>query len=150
MLHDNLSVNQKGNLTINNFDTVELAEKYGTPLYVIDEDAVENNCLRYKRLIEKYFGEGSMPLFASKALSYVDIYRVVNRAGIGIDVVSGGELFTAKAAGFPLEKAYFHGNNKTDKDLSDGLKYGVGCFVADNREELVSLNKLAGEMYSRC
>lgn len=146
MLHDNLSVNQKGNLTINNFDTVELAEKYGTPLYVIDEDAVENNCLRYKRLIEKYFGEESMPLFASKALSYVDIYRVVNRAGIGIDVVSGGELFTAKAAGFPLEKAYFHGNNKTDKDLSDGLKYGVGCFVADNREELVSLNKLAGEM----
>ena len=149
MLHDNLSVNQKGNLTINNFDTVELAEKYGTPLYVIDEDAVENNCLRYKRLIEKYFGEGSMPLFASKALSYVDIYRVVNRAGIGIDVVSGGELFTAKAAGFPLEKAYFHGNNKTDKDLSDGLKYGVGCFVADNREELVSLNKLAGEMGKR-
>ena len=149
MLHDNLSVNQKGNLTINNFDTVELAKKYGTPLYVIDEDAVENNCLRYKRLIEKYFGEGSMPLFASKALSYVDIYRVVNRAGIGIDVVSGGELFTAKAAGFPLEKAYFHGNNKTDKDLSDGLKYGVGCFVADNREELVSLNKLAGEMGKR-
>lgn len=149
MLHDNLSVNQKGNLTINNFDTVELAEKYGTPLYVIDEDAVENNCLRYKRLIEKYFGEGSMPLFASKALSYVDIYRVVNRAGIGIDVVSGGELFTAKAAGFPLEKAYFHGNNKTDKDLTDGLNYGVGCFVADNREELVSLNKLAGEMGKR-
>ena len=149
MLHDNLSVNQKGNLTINNFDTVELAKKYGTPLYVIDEDAVENNCLRYKRLIEKYFGEGSMPLFASKALSYVDIYRVVNRAGIGIDVVSGGELFTAKAAGFPLEKAYFHGNNKTDKDLADGLNYGVGCFVADNREELVSLNKLAGEMGKR-
>lgn len=143
MLHDNLSVNEKGNLTINGYDTVELAKKYGTPLYVIDEDTVENNCLRYKKLIEKYFGEGSIPLFASKALSYVDIYRVVNRTGIGIDVVSGGELYTAKAAGFPLEKAYFHGNNKTDKDLSDALESGVGCFVVDNREELCALNKLA-------
>lgn len=149
MLHENLSVNKNGNLAINGFDTVELAKKYGTPLYVVDEDMVENNCLRYKRLIEKYFGEGSIPLFASKALSYVDIYRVVNRAGIGIDVVSGGELFTAKAAGFPLEKAYFHGNNKTDKDLVDALESGVGCFVVDNREELVSLNALSAKLGKR-
>jgi len=141
MLHNNLSINEKGNLAISGFDTVELANKYGTPLYVLDTDYVLNSCLKYKNLIEKYFGEGSKPLFASKALSCMEIYRIAKKAGIGIDVVSGGEIYTANKAGFPMENAYFHGNNKTDADIKFALDSGVGCFVVDNLDELAALQK---------
>lgn len=141
MLHNNLSINEKGNLAISGFDTVELANKYGTPLYVLDTDYVLNSCLKYKNLIEKYFGEGSKPLLASKALSCMEIYRIAKKAGIGIDVVSGGEIYTANKAGFPMENAYFHGNNKTDADIKFALDSGVGCFVVDNLDELAALQK---------
>ncbi len=143
MLHNNLSINEKGNLAIAGFDTVVLAEKYGTPLYVLDTDYVLNSCLKYKSLIEKYFGVGSKPLFASKALSCMEIYRIAKKAGIGIDVVSCGEIYTAKKAGFPMENSYFHGNNKTDADIKMALDNGVGCFVVDNLEEMAALQKEA-------
>ena len=139
MLHRNLSINEKGNLAIAGFDTVDLAKKYGTPLYVLDTDYVYNSCVKYKSLIEKYFGSGSKPLFASKALSCLEVYRIAKKAGIGIDVVSCGEVHTAFKAGFPMENAYFHGNNKTDADISYALNCGVGCFVIDNVEEMMSL-----------
>lgn len=143
MLHKNLSINENGNLAIAGFDTTELAKKYGTPLYVLDTDHVLESCLKYKALIEKYFGEGSKPLFASKALSCMEIYRIAKKAGIGIDVVSGGEIYTAKKAGFPMENAYFHGNNKTDADIKLALDSGVGCFVVDNLDELSALQNEA-------
>lgn len=139
MLHKNLSVNDKGHLAIAGFDTVELAKKYKTPLYVLDTDSVYESCVKYKTLINKYFAEGSKPLFASKALSCAEIYRIAEKAGIGIDVVSGGEIYTAKKAGFPLKNAYFHGNNKTDADIAFALDCGVGCFVVDNTEEINAL-----------
>lgn len=139
MLHNNLGINDSGNLTIAGFDTVSLAKKYGTPLYVLDTDYVFNSCIKYKTLIEKYFGEGSKPLLASKALSCMEVYRIAKKAGIGIDVVSCGEIYTAKKAGFPLENAYFHGNNKTDADIKMALDNGVGCFVVDNLDEMVAL-----------
>ncbi len=140
MLHDNLDINGYGHLTIGGYDTVELAKEFGTPLYVLHTDRVYENCVMYKKLMEKYFGEGSMPLFASKALSCLEIYRIANKAGIGIDVVSPGEIFTAVKAGFPMDKAYFHGNNKTDADIEFALDNGVGCFVVDNYEELNALD----------
>ncbi len=139
MLHKNLSVNDNGHLAIAGFDTVELAKKYKTPLYVLDTDSVYESCVKYKTLISKYFAEGSKPLFASKALSCTEIYRIAEKAGIGIDVVSGGEIYTAKKAGFPLKNAYFHGNNKTDADIAFALDCGVGCFVVDNTEEINAL-----------
>ncbi len=143
MIHNNLSINENGNLTIAGYDTVELAKKYGTPLYVLDTDRVYDSCVKYKTLIEKYFGEGSKPLFASKSLSCMEIYRIAAKAGIGIDVVSGGEIFTAHKAGFPLCNAYFHGNNKTDADINFALDCGVGCFVVDNLEEINALQSAA-------
>lgn len=143
MLHRNLGINENGNLTIAGFDTVELARKYGTPLYVLDTDYVLESCLKYKTLIEKYFGEGSKPLFASKALSCKEIYRIAKKACIGIDVVSGGEIYTADMAGFPMENAYFHGNNKTDADIAFAMDCGVGCFVADNLEEIAAIQNEA-------
>lgn len=139
MLHNNLAVNDQNHLTIAGFDTVELANKYGTPLYVLDTDTVYENCVMYKNLIEKYFGEGSMPLVASKALSCKEIYRIAAKAGIGTDMVSGGEIFTAYSAGFPMERAYFHGNNKTEADIAFAFDCGVGCFVLDNNEEVAAV-----------
>ncbi len=140
MLHENLQISENNHLLINGFDTVELAKKYGTPLYVLDTDMVYNNCVMYKNLIEKHFGEGSMPLIASKALSCKEVYRIAAKAGIGTDMVSGGEIYTAFSAGFPMERAYFHGNNKTDEDIRFALDCGVGCFVVDNNEEIVALS----------
>lgn len=145
MLHKNLAISGDNHLTIAGFDTVELAKKYGTPLYVLDTDTVYENCVTYKTLIEKYFGEGSMPLVASKALSCKEIYRIAAKAGIGTDMVSGGEIYTAFSAGFPMERAYFHGNNKTDKDIAFALDCGVGCFVLDNNEEIEALEAEAAK-----
>ena len=145
MLHKNLGISENNHLTICGFDTVELAKKYGTPLYVLDTDMVYENCVMYKTIIEKYFGEGSMPLIASKALSCKEIYRIAAAAGIGTDMVSGGEIYTAYTAGFPMERAYFHGNNKTDDDIRFALDCGVGCFVIDNNEELAAIEAQAAE-----
>ncbi len=143
MLHTNLSINAEGHLALAGADTVSLAEKYGTPLMLIDEERIRENCRTYVDSMKKYFGEGSMPLLASKALCFKGIYKIANEEGMGTDIVSPGELFTAKAAGFPLEKAFFHGNNKTDEDIEFAIQSNIGYFVADNREELDVIDKTA-------
>ena len=89
MIHNNITSLENGHLAFSGVDTVELAQKYGTPLYLIDENRIRENCRKYKAAVEKYFGEDSIPLYASKALSYKDIYRIVNSEGLGADVVSG-------------------------------------------------------------
>lgn len=137
-----LNVNAKGNLTIGGCDTVDLASKFGTPLYVMDEATIRNNCRLYKQSIENcYCGKG-LPLYASKALSCKEIYRVVNDEKLGIDVVSGGELYTAMSVGFPADKIYFHGNNKTADEISYAVDCGVGCIIVDNLDELSLLNEI--------
>ncbi len=144
MLHDNLAVNEKGHLTFQGLDTVELSNKYGTPLMLFDVDKTRQKMRLYKDAIEKYFGSSSFPCYASKALSITEIYRIAKAEGIGIDVVSSGEIFTAKNADFPLEKALFHGNNKTDFDIEFAIKNGVGYFVVDNAQELIEIDRQAG------
>ena len=139
MLHENLGINEKGRLTFAGADAVLLAEKYGTPLMLLDEDRIRRNIRRYKEALLECFGEGSFPLFASKALCFKGIYRLAKEEGIGMDAVSVGELYTAKAAGFDLSKAYFHGNNKTDADIAYAVENGVGAFVVDNADELLAL-----------
>lgn len=143
MIHENYGINKNGHFTVCGADTVELAAKYGTPLYVLDEDNVRTQCRIYKSAMEKYFPSGSMPFFASKALSYVGIYRIIADEGLGTDLVSPGELYTAQKAGFPLQNTCFHGNNKTDNDIEYGVKSGVGYFVVDSTEELLALNGIA-------
>jgi len=140
-----LGINEKGHLTVSGVDTVELAREFGTPAYILDENTVRENCRTYIDSMKKYFGEASFPLFASKALSFTEIYRIVASEGMGIDCVSPGEIYTAYKAGYPMERAYFHGNNKTDADIEMALDAGVGCFVVDNREELVALDAAAGK-----
>ena len=146
MLYDNLSVNDNGHLTIGGLDAVDLAVKYGTPLYVLDEDVIRSKCRTYVEAMHKYFGPDSAPLYASKALCFKGIYPVADSEGMCADVVSPGEIYTAAAAGFPSEKMFFHGTNKTDGDIRFALEHGVGYFVVDNLNELASLDRIAGEM----
>ena len=145
MLYPYLSVNEKGHLTIADHDTVDLAKKYGTALFVLNVDRLRENCRVYVDTMKECFGEESMPLFASKSLSFTGIYRLVNECGMGTDIVSPGELYTALHAGFPMEKAFFHGNNKTDEDIDFAIRSGIGYLVVDNQDELVSLNRIAKE-----
>lgn len=143
MICNNLGVNEKGHLTFAGFDTVELAEKYQTPAYIMDEQKIREKCRIYKKAMSEYFGGESMPLFASKSLCFKHIYKIMAEEGMGIDVVSSGELYTAASTGFPMEKAYFHGNNKTDFDISFGMDKGIGYFMCDNADELKVINAFA-------
>ena len=140
MICSNLSVNEKGHLEFAGTDTVRLAEKYGTPAYIMDENKIREKCRIYKETMSECFREGSMPLFASKSLCFKRIYEIAAEENIGIDVVSPGEIFTAAKAGFPMERAYFHGNNKTDEDISFAMEQGIGFFICDNRDELAAIN----------
>lgn len=135
MICKNISV--KGNdLYFNNFKVSDLAKKYGTPLYLMDENRIRENINSYKTAFKNYFGESALMLYASKACSFKYIYQIMKDENVGIDLVSSGELYTAKSAGFDLSKAYFHSNNKTDFDITYGIENGIGYFVADNIEEI--------------
>ncbi len=145
MICENLSVNEKGNLCIGGVDTVELAKKYGTPLYVMDEDRIRERCRTYMTAMKEAFGEDALPLYAGKAAAFRHVYRIMQEEGMGIDLVSPGEIYSAASVGFPMERAYFHGNNKTDADIAYAMELGMGRFVVDNREELESVSRIAGE-----
>ena len=114
----------------------DLAKKYGTPLYIMDENKIRQKVNTYKNALKKYFGDDALTLYASKACSFKYIYKIMSEENIGIDIVSSGELYTAKAAGFNLANAYFHSNNKTNFDIKYGIENKVGYFVADNIEEI--------------
>ena len=146
IIHENVTVGENGHLHFAGVDTVMLAEKYGTPAIFIDEDRVRARMREYKNVLETHFGAGSMPLFASKALSFKALYRIAADEGIGTDIVSPGELYTAVSAGFPMERAFFHGNNKTEADIRYAIESGLGYFVVDNMEELDTVSEIAGEM----
>ena len=139
---DNISTNEYNELTFASVSTKYLAEKYGTPLFVMDENKIRENCLAYTQAVKETFLENAGVLYASKALSFKRIYEIMKEENMGIDVVSKGEIYTAKKAGFPLEKAYFHSNNKTDDDILYALENNVGYFVVDNIEELNAISEI--------
>ncbi len=140
---ENLSVNEKGHLAVGGIDTVELADQYGTPLYVMDEDLIRDTVRRFKASIDKYYGGAGLVCYASKAFCCKAMCRIMKEEGIGLDVVSGGELYTAASVDFPMENVCFHGNNKTDEELSLALEKKVGRIIVDNIYELERLDKLA-------
>ncbi|HOF69637.1 MAG TPA: diaminopimelate decarboxylase, partial [Ruminococcus sp.] len=132
---ENLNVNERGHLTISGIDTVELAEKYGTPLYVMDEQLIRKNCRSFKNSIDKFYGGNGLVCYASKAFSCIEMCRIIKDEGIGLDVVSIGELYTALKAGFDCDKIGFHGNNKTDEELDFAVENKVGHIIVDNIDE---------------
>ena len=143
MICNNISVNQKGHLTFAGYDTTDLAQKYGTPLYLMDEDKIREHIREYKTAFEKYFPQGSMPEFASKSFSCKQIYRIMAEEQMNIDVVSCGEIYTAATAGFPMERSFFHGNNKSDGDIRFAIENKVGFFVADSMDEICAISRIA-------
>ena len=145
MIADCLSINEKNHLQIGGLDTVDLAKQYGTPLYVMDEEQIRNNCRLYKDAIDKYYDGNGLILYASKAFSCMHIYRIMMQEGLGIDVVSGGELYTAVKARFPMDKVYFHGNNKTNDEIELAIKNGVGRIVVDNVFELGRVDAISAK-----
>lgn len=145
MISPCLSVNEKGHLAISGCDTVELAEQYGTPLYVMSEDEIRSACRRYQSSFTEFYHGNGKPIYASKAFCCKEMCRIVHSEGLDLDVVSGGELYTALQAGVPAANLHFHGNNKTIGELTMAVENGVGDIVVDNCSELVKLEKIAAE-----
>ena len=136
-----LKINQDGHLEIGGVIARDLAKEYGTPLYVMDQQYIEDMCSIYAKTLQDEYGDG-MIAYASKAFSCKEIYRIVNAMGVGADVVSGGEIYTALKAGFPMEKVCFHGNNKTLQELNLAVKEKVGLIVLDSYSEADILNDI--------
>lgn len=141
----NISENENGELMFAGVNTLELARKHGTPLYLMDENRIREMCCTFRNAVKENFAEKGRILYASKACSFKRIYEIVGSEGLHIDVVSVGEIYTAVRAGFPMENAYFHSNNKTDSDIRFAFENKVGHFVVDNVEELEALNRIAPE-----
>ncbi len=144
MICENLS-SVNGVLHFAGKNTLSLAEEFGTPLYVMDEDRIRSNCRTYRMAMQASFGMEAQPLYAGKAASFTRLIRIIKEEGLGLDVVSVGEISTAVKAGFPMEQAYFHSNNKTDADIAFAIDCGIGYFVADNAEEVAAVNRIAGQ-----
>ncbi len=143
MLCENIGVNAAGHLTFGGQDTVELAKEYGTPLYLMDENRIREKCRTYMKAMKDAFGEESHPVYAGKAACFKYIYKIMKEEGMGIDLVSPGEIYTAHSQGFPMENSFFHGNNKTDADIAYAMDCGVGYFMVDNMYEIKAINDLA-------
>ena len=139
-----LHINDKNHLTIGGCDCVDLAKKFKTPLYVMDENGIRENMRLYKNAMDRHYIGKGLVLYASKALCTLALCKIAEQEGLGLDVVSGGELYTARKAGFPMERVYFHGNNKTPEELSEALDAGIGRIVVDNSHELKLLNEICG------
>lgn len=141
-LHGTSRINEKGHLEIGGCDTVDLANRFGTPLYVYDEEMIRDTCRAYKQAFAET-GLRFQVAYASKAFSSLAMCRLVAEEGLSLDVVSAGELYTAVQAGFPVDRIHFHGNNKSPDELDYALQMGVGEFVVDNFYELSLLGQLA-------
>ncbi len=143
---DNLAVNEQGHLTIGGVDVLSLQEKYGTPLYVMDEDMIRQHLRTYRDALNTYYGGNGMAQFASKAFCTKYMCKIVAEEGLGLDVVSGGELYTALSAGYPADKICFHGNNKTKDEITFAIGHNVGTIVVDNIFELDQIDAIAKDM----
>jgi diaminopimelate decarboxylase len=150
-MRDNLTLfplttelNSRGHLVIGGCDSLELANEFGTPLYVFDEASLRSKCAEFKaEFAERY--PGTKVIYAAKAFINTSLARLLNEEGLGLDVVSAGELHIARAAGFPLDRVYQHGNNKSPEQLKLALEWRVGRIVVDNFGELKMLDEIAGK-----
>ena len=150
LLPDSATFSAEGKFHIANHSIPELARRYGTPLYIFDHATIVRACQAYTRAFrEVYTASQSLVLYASKAYLSPLIARLVAEQGMGLDVVSGGELALAQRVDFPVERISFHGNNKSEEELRQALRAGVGRIILDNWSELERLTRLAGETGSR-
>ncbi|KRE05641.1 MULTISPECIES: diaminopimelate decarboxylase [Priestia] len=146
-LHGTSRINKQGHLEIGGVDTVELESNFGTPLYVYDVALIRQRARGFKETFEKH-GVKAQVAYASKAFSTIAMVQVVHEEGLSLDVVSGGELYTALAADFPKERIHFHGNNKSRAELEMAIKEDIGCIVVDNFYEIALLQEIT-EQYQK-
>ena len=144
-LHGTTKVNAAGHLEIGGCDAVDLAGDFGTPLYVMDEALIRKNCRDYVNSFRAAYPDSEV-IYASKVFSTRAICRLVMEEGLGLDIVSAGELYTALSVNFPAQRMYFHGNNKSPEELEMALQKGVGRIIVDSFHELELLNEIAGKM----
>ncbi len=137
-------VNRENHLVIGGCDSVMLAAEFGTPLYVFDEATLRVNCARYRQEFAQHYPD-TLVIYASKAFINRALAQIFKEEGLGLDVVSGGELAIAHSIAFPMEKVYFHGNNKSQPELELAVGWGVGRIVVDNFFELSLLEDVAKE-----
>lgn len=144
-LHGTGKVNNMGHLEIGGADTTALAKKYGTPLYIYDVALIRERARGFTESFKKA-GVKAQVAYASKAFSSIAMFQLAEEEGLSLDVVSGGELYTAIKAGFPVSKIHFHGNNKSAEELEMALEYKIGCIVVDNFHEISLLKEIASRM----
>ena len=150
LLPETITCTSDGNFSIANHSLAELTQHYGTPLYIFDRATIVNACQAYTRAFrEVYWASESLLLYASKAYLAPQIARLVAEQGMGLDVVSGGELLLAQRVHFPMQRVSFHGNNKSSDELRQAMRAGVGRIVLDNWHELERLTLLARETHER-
>ena len=143
-LQGTMKINQQGHLVIGGCDCVDLAREFGTPLYIMDEASIRSTCREYQRSFVERYGKAEV-IYASKTFSTLAMCQIIKEEGLGLDVVSGGELYTALTANFPPQHIYFHGNNKTPDELEFAIESKIGRIVVDNYRELKELNSLAAK-----
>lgn len=144
-LPDSAGINEQGNLTIGGCDLAGLAKEFGTPLYIMDERTVRERCRQYLKCFRAAYSNTEVA-FACKALCVTGLLEIIASEGLGFDVSSGGELYTALKAKADPKKLYFHGNNKSPREIREGLAAGVGRFVVDNVYELKNLDAATREL----
>jgi len=140
--------NQAGHLVLGGCDVVDLLEEYGSPLYVYDESTLRTRAREYVSGL-KAASPDSLVIYASKAFANAAVFRLLAEEGLGFDVVSGGEVELARRTGVPMERVYFHGNNKLPAELEAAASAGIGRFVVDNFYELSALDELGQARGSR-
>ena len=138
-------ISEKGNLMIGGCDSVELAAEYGTPLYLFDEYTLRSKCQEFKAEFSQRYADTSV-IYASKAFLNGALAAILKEEGVGLDVVSAGELAIAESVNFPMDMVYMHGNNKSTEELALAIKHHIGRIVIDNLEELDKLAAMAEEM----
>ncbi len=140
-----MRINERGHLEIGGCDCVELTKQFGTPLYVMDEALIRENCRRYKNAFSQNYPAEARICYAGKAFLVLAMCQLVDEEGLYLDVASGGELFTALQAKFPTERIYMHGNFKSEEELTMAVRNKIGRVVVDCMEELERLNSIAAQ-----
>ncbi|WP_071124538.1 diaminopimelate decarboxylase [Leptotrichia massiliensis] len=137
-------VNEKGNLSIGGVDTVELVKEFKTPLYVMDQELIETTIDKMKEAF-KSTRFNTRIAYAGKAFLSTGMIKLVESKGLDLDVVSGGELYTAHKAGFPMNKVHLHGNNKLVSEIKMAVEFGIDTIVVDNEDEIDKIERICRE-----
>ncbi len=147
--NEHFTTDSSGVLHYDGVNLKEMAQKYGTPLYVMSESTIRKTVSTFVNAMERNFGERCKVAYASKALCAGFLYKILNEERAHADVVSGGELYTALKAGFPAQNLHFHGNNKTDDEIKMAIECGIGSIIADSFEEIPRIDSIAGQLNKR-